>query len=151
MTSVPAQPLTADAKAGQELFIGQCARCHQVNGLLPTSKAPFTYSTMPIQNYGKVSQTALASRNAPNLTKFMTRDYFIGGLYPLYLDNKEYKGDGKAEVMPKGVPNVNMIRSWLRNPAEIKAMNPDNNQGMPNLGLTEQQIDQLTAYLLTLK
>jgi hypothetical protein len=44
-----------------------------------------------------------------------------------------------------------MIRSWLRNPAEIKAMNPDNNQGMPNLGLTEQQIDQLTAYLLTLK
>lgn len=151
MTSVPAQPLTADAKAGQELFIGQCARCHQVNGLLPTSKAPFTYSTMPIQNYGKVSQTALASRNAPNLTKFMTRDYFIGGLYPLYLDNKEYKGDGKAEVMPKGVPNVNMIRSWLRNPAEIKPMNPDNNQGMPNLGLTEQQIDQLTAYLLTLK
>jgi len=106
---------------------------------------------MPIQNYGKVSKTALASRNAPNLTKLMTRDYFIGGLYPLYLGNKEYKGDSQANVMPKGVPNTNMMKTWLRNPQEVKAMNPDNNQGMPNLALSEQQIDQLTAYLLTLK
>jgi mono/diheme cytochrome c family protein len=30
-------------------------------------------------------------------------------------------------------------------------MNSNNNQGMPNLALSEEQIEQLTAYLLTLK
>ena len=30
-------------------------------------------------------------------------------------------------------------------------MDPDNNQGMPNLGLSEDQIDQLVAFLITLK
>jgi cytochrome c oxidase subunit 2 len=151
MTTVPAQPVTADAKAGQQIFVGQCARCHQVNGLLPTSQEPYKYSEMPVQNYGKVSKTSLASRNAPNLTKLMTRDYFIGGVYPLYLSNREYKGDSNPSVMPQGVPNTNMIKTWLRNPGEVKPMYPENNQGMPNLGLSEQQIDQLTAYLLTLK
>ncbi|MFM7069747.1 MAG: cytochrome c oxidase subunit II [Actinomycetes bacterium] len=151
MTTPPAQPTTEDAKAGQEIFVAQCARCHQVNGLVPTSKAPFKYSSKPVQDYGKLVKTSLASGNAPNLTHFMMRDYFIGGLYPLYLGNEEYRGDNKAEAVPSGVPNTNQIKAWLRNPAELKPMNPDNNQGMPNLGLAEQQIDQLTAYLLTLK
>ena len=30
-------------------------------------------------------------------------------------------------------------------------MDPDNNQGMPNLDLSEEQIDQLVAFLITLK
>jgi cytochrome c1 len=30
-------------------------------------------------------------------------------------------------------------------------MYPEGNRGMPNLGLTEQQIDQLVAYLQTLE
>lgn len=151
MTTIPAQPESADAKAGQQIFVGQCARCHQINGLLPTSKEPYKYSEVPLQDYGKVSKTSLASRNAPNLTKLMTRDYFIGGVYPLYLSNRAYEGDSHPSVMPTGVPNTNMIKTWLRNPPEVKPMYPENNQGMPNLALSEQQIDQLTAYLLTLK
>ena len=47
--------------------------------------------------------------------------------------------------------NVNNLKRWLRNPEDIKPMNPDNDQGMPNLGLSEQQIDELVAYLVTLK
>jgi hypothetical protein len=39
----------------------------------------------------------------------------------------------------------------LRNPEDIKPMDPANGQGMPNLGLSEEQIDQLVAYLITLK
>jgi hypothetical protein len=33
----------------------------------------------------------------------------------------------------------------------MKPMAADDNRGMPNLGLTEEQIDQLVAYLTTLK
>jgi cytochrome c oxidase subunit II len=148
MTTPPAQPTTADEKAGQEIFVGQCARCHQINGLLPTSKAPYAYSNRPYNNYGKLVNSSLSSKNAPNLTNFMMRDYFIGGLFPLYLG----KQTPKVEPFADGaVPNTNKLKEWLRNPDEVKAMNSDNNQGMPNLGLSEQQIDQLTAYLLTLK
>jgi hypothetical protein len=52
------------------------------------------------------------------------------------------------------------LRAWLRNAPEVKPMyaNPallaDTNgkyRGMPNLGLSESDIDKLVAYLLTLK
>ncbi len=42
-------------------------------------------------------------------------------------------------------------KRWLRNPEDIKPMDPDNGQGMPNLGLSEDQIDKLVAFLVTLK
>jgi len=148
MLTPAAQPVTEDEIAGQEIYVGQCARCHQVNGIVPTSKAPFEYTSKPYSNYGKLVNSSLSSKNAPNLSKFMMRDYFIGGLFPLYLGKIEPK------VKPyegKAIPNTNKLKEWLRNPSEVKAMNADNNQGMPNLGLSEQQIDQLTAYLLTLK
>ena len=51
----------------------------------------------------------------------------------------------------EGTPDENNIKRWLRNPEKVKPMNPNNNQGMPNYNLSEEQIDQLTAFLLTLK
>lgn len=147
MTTPPAQPTSDIAKAGQELFVGQCARCHQINGLTPDSKAPFTYNNKPSDQYGADVKTSLASRNAPNLTHLMMRQTFAGNLLALY------EGDASKAVVaiPDGVPNINNIKRWLRNPEDIKPMNPDNNQGMPNLQLSEEQIDQLAAYLVTLK
>ncbi len=148
-TTPPAQPAADDtlAIAGQELFVTQCSFCHQVNGLTPDSKAPFEYSEEPDPNYGKTVDITIASGNAPNLTHFMTRDFFAGGLLPLH----QTDGDPVAEVMPSGTPDTNNIKAWLRDPEAVKPMNPNNNQGMPDYNLSEEQIEQLTAFLLTLK
>lgn len=147
MMTPPAQPAADDTRAlaGQELFISQCSFCHQVNGLTPDSKAPFEYAEEPDPDYGKTVDITMASGNAPNLTHFMMRDHFAGGLLPLY------EGDIKPEVVPSGTPDTNEIKRWLRDPEEVKPMDPNNNQGMPNYNLSEEQIEQLTAYLLTLK
>ena len=146
-TTPPAQPAADDelAIAGQELFVTQCSFCHQVNGLTPDSKAPFEYAEEPDPDYGKTVDITIASGNAPNLTHFLTRDYFAGGLLPLW------EGDIKPEVQPSGTPDENNIKAWLRDPEKVKPMNPNNNQGMPNYNLSEEQIEQLTAFLLTLK
>lgn len=147
MTRAPEQPESELAKAGQELFVGQCARCHEVNGLTPDSTAPFTYSDKPNPNYGKDVDAAISAKNAPNLTHLMMRQTFAGNLLDLY----EGEASDAVVAIPEGRPNTNNIKRWLRNPEAIKPMNPDNNQGMPNLQLSEEQIDQLTAYLITLK
>jgi cytochrome c oxidase subunit 2 len=56
--------------------------------------------------------------------------------------------------------NQTDLRAWLRNAPEMKPMYADpakltetggKYRGMPNLGLTEDDIDKLVAYLLTLK
>jgi cytochrome c oxidase subunit 2 len=66
----------------------------------------------------------------PNLTHLQARTRFAGAVFEL---------------------NDRNLRRWLRNPPAMKPMNPQNNQGMPNLGLTEDEITQLIAYLETLK
>ncbi len=43
------------------------------------------------------------------------------------------------------------LEAWLRNPPGEKPMAPDEARGMPNLNLTEAQIDALVAYLETLE
>jgi hypothetical protein len=97
----------------------------------------------------------MASGNAPNLTHLMMRDYFAGGLLPLY--ESMPNGDGRledtseVEAIPTRTPDENNIKRWLRDPLEVKPMDPNNNQGMPDYNLSEDQIEQLTAYLLTLK
>ena len=48
-----------------------------------------------------------------------------------------------------GTLNVNGLEAWLRDPASVKAMAPDEGRGMPNLGLSETEIDDLVAFLAT--
>jgi cytochrome c oxidase subunit 2 len=62
----------------------------------------------------------------PNLTHVAQRDTFAGALYENTTEN---------------------LRAWLRNPSELKAMEPDLNRGMPNLGLSEDEITALVAFL----
>jgi cytochrome c oxidase subunit 2 len=71
-----------------------------------------------------------AGKVGPNLTHLQTRSHFAGAIFPL---------DEKS------------LRRWLRDPPGMKPMNPDNGQGMPNLGLSETDITKLIAYLETLK
>ena len=43
------------------------------------------------------------------------------------------------------------LAEWLRNPTELKAMQPGAGYGMPDLNLSEDEIEALVAYLLTLE
>jgi len=49
-----------------------------------------------------------------------------------------------------GELNRNQLEAWLRNPPGEKYMAPDQERGMPNLGLSEAEIDSLVAYLTSL-
>ena len=47
--------------------------------------------------------------------------------------------------------NVAALEAWLRNPPARSRCTPTGSRGMPNLNLTEEQIDALVAYLETLE
>jgi len=84
-----------------------------------------------------ISGTSATAQLAPNLTHFASRTAFAGAT----LDNTE-----------------DHLRQWLRNPSSLVPMRPELNDlaagrvlGMPDLGLTEQQITDLIAFLETLE
>ena len=147
------------AKQGEEVFLNQCVRCHQVNGL---KKADGTAAiSQPEQN--------VYSGAAPNLTKFMSRNTFAGAMFDLVTKkcradvwgaSKEEFGAKYLEGVTEDCLNQNDLRAWLRNAPAMKPMYADPDKlelsdgkyrGMPALGLTEDDLDKLVAYLLTLK
>jgi len=147
------------AKDGEALFIQQCSRCHQVNGLADAEgnlivSAPEQY---------------VVSGAAPNLTNLMTRNTFAGASWDLLTQQcrddvwnassdefgAKYLSGVSAECL-----NQKDLREWLRNSPEKKPMYVDPTKlqetdgkyrGMPALGLTEDQIDAIVAYLLERK
>ncbi len=66
----------------------------------------------------------------PDLTHIGSRSTFAGASFELTTEN---------------------LKAWLRNPSDLKPMEPDSNRGMPNLGLNEDEIDTLVAFLQDLK
>ncbi|MEX0592174.1 MAG: cytochrome c oxidase subunit II [Nitriliruptoraceae bacterium] len=67
----------------------------------------------------------------PDLTHLFSRTEFAGAIHDLTEEN---------------------LREWLRDPEAMKAMSYEvNGIGMPNLNLTNDEIDALVAYLLTLR
>jgi len=72
----------------------------------------------------------VAGQVGPDLTHFAARKRFAGATFDV---------------------NERNLRKWLRDPPAMKPMDPENGQGMPNLGLTEDEITKLIAYLETLK
>lgn len=69
-------------------------------------------------------------RVGPDLTHLQSREVFAGAVFDL---------------------NDRNLRRWLRDPPGMKPMDPDNIAGMPNLGLSEEDITKLIAYLETLE
>jgi len=147
------------AAEGEGVFIQQCSRCHQVNGLLNADGTPII--SAPDQY--------LVSGAAPNLTNLMTRNTFAGASWDLLTPecrDEVWKSDSAtfgAKYL-KGVTtdclNQKDLREWLRNAPLKKPMyaNPENlaatggkYRGMPALGLTEDQINSIVAYLLERK
>ena len=152
-------PTEGLAKDGEAVFIAQCSRCHQVNGLENANGDPII--SAPEEN--------VLAGAAPNLTKFMSRNTFAGATWDLLnktcRDNvwnatpEEFGAKYLAGVSAECL-NVADLRDWLRNAPAKKPMYADPTKladtggltrGMPNLNLTEDDIDKLMAYLLTLK
>ena len=146
------------AADGEATFIAQCSRCHLVNDL---SDGGEPVVPNPAAN--------LVSASAPNLSKLMTRTAFAGWTFDLLSEEcrdrlwnaapEEFGAMYLAGVTPECFDEAG-LRAWLRNPPAMKPMFVDPNnlestgglyRGMPNLGLTEAQIDELIAYLLERK
>lgn len=151
LTGHAAEPTDPVAAEGKKVWQSLCAQCHVINGV----------------NDVKMKETPppLVSGVAPNLTHLMTRGTFAGSIFNLYdPQNADGTAGNPGDVAASGDPGaaftggtvdtsrVNRVtlEAWLRNAPSLKPMYPQGGRGMPNLNLTEQQIDQLVAYLETL-
>ena len=147
------------ALAGESVYINNCARCHQVDGL--TDADGELVISRPDLN--------VWSGAAPNLTNFSTRNTFAGATWDTLTDScradvwesdPETFGEKYLEGVTPDCLNSVDLREWLRNAPAKKPMytdpellGPTDNlpRGMPNLALSEDQIDSLIAYLLERK
>lgn len=147
------------AQQGEQLFVSQCARCHQVNGLEDSSGSPVIAHP----------EDQVYAGAAPNLTHLMSRNTFAGATWDLLTPScrasvweappEEFGQRYLAGVTPDCFSSVD-LREWLRNAPEKKPMFADPGEldetgglprGMPYLGLSEDQIDALIAYLVGLR
>jgi cytochrome c oxidase subunit 2 len=147
------------AAPGEALFITNCTQCHQVNGIVDSNGDPVI---------ARPDKYVYAGA-APNLTNLMTRTTFAGAAFDLMTQSckdrlwstpsAQFTATYLEGVVPSCLDKV-QLREWLRNAPAKKPMYADPTQlnqtdgkyrGMPNLGLTEDQIDKLVAYLIERK
>jgi cytochrome c oxidase subunit 2 len=119
-SQVVAEP-TGAAEQGMAIFRTQCTRCHLARGI---NEDIYTGTAQQVSNA------------APDLTHFASRTTYAGGIFTLY------NPDGSVERA--------QLEAWLRNPPKEKDAYPQGNRGMPNLALSEEQINYLVEFLLTL-
>jgi cytochrome c oxidase subunit 2 len=128
------------AAAGMEAFRTTCSGCHLVEG---------EGGNEEFREDNEIEGAALVAGAAPNLTHFASRGTFAGAIFDLWED---LDGDGEVEPAEIGeVLNVADLEAWLRDPPGEKPMAAGQSRGMPDLDLTEAQIDALVAYLETLE
>ena len=150
---------------GYRVFTGQlCASCHLIEGVNDEN-----FSDEGLQEWerpimggkGTITDPELqASRHAPNLTHLFSRSTFAGAKFNLRKSTEYCDGLGIDWAQdPDDFDRCfdrSALEDWLRDPPAHKAMQPEavegrsTVRGMPDLGLSEEQIDQLTAYLATL-
>jgi cytochrome c oxidase subunit 2 len=156
-----AEATTDAAKAGEAQFKSLCASCHQVNGLKNADGEQIVAQP----------QTQVYNGAAPNLTHLMSRGTFVSSNFDLLTATCRAERDKLSKDDPvafsaaylKGTTpdclNQPQLEAWLRDPPAIFPMYVDPTKlaatdgkyrGMPNLNLTETQIDQLIGYLKTL-
>ena len=137
------------AQAGETIFKSQCARCHQVNGLTDAEGKP---ARLAGQHPARVRRRAephpphephhvRRRRLRPEAARAATGD--LQRAVPTGTPVRVPQRGRAGEVAPQPT----------RRPPDVRRCRTPNGQyrGMPNLGLTEDQIDQLVAYLATLK
>ena len=151
-------PTETDAQAGWSAFAGQCTTCHRIRGMTdPASGDDPSSADEPFEYDESVDQVSGA---APDLTHFMSRTTFAGAKFDLRKPTEECVALGEDWASTdEGVErclNRTVLEAWLSNPPGEKAMAAGdaattNSRGMPNLNLSEDQIDDLVAFLITLK
>lgn len=156
---------TSLAAEGYRVFTGQlCASCHLIEGVNDEnfSDEDLADFERPIMGgKGTIEDPDLqVSRHAPNLTHLFSRSTFAGAKFDLRKQDDYCDGLGVDWAQdPEDFErcfNEAALEEWLRDPPAHKAMQPEPVEGrspirgMPDLGLTEEQIDQLIAYLTTL-
>ena len=143
---------------GRATFVANCSSCHMVDDGEDT-------------NDGSAMQVSGA---APNLTHFATRSAFAGSIYEVYLGDPDGDGQDNTDANDNelnvddylGLPdeasreaetsadyrtNSAQLKRWIQNAPGQKDMAPDEDRGMPAFpGLSDQQLDELVAYLATL-
>ncbi len=147
------------AAQGEQVYIQQCSRCHQVNGLKNSDGSLIV----------SAPEQFMVAGAAPNLTNLMTRNTFAGASWDLLRSgcrndvwgaNAEEFGAKYLQGVTEDCLNQKDLREWLRNAPAKKPMYSDPTKlqttdgkyrGMPALGLTEDQINVLIAYLLERK
>ena len=152
-------PTEALAKTGETTFNAQCARCHQVDGL-KDDKGQLVISQPELYVYAGA---------APNLTNLMTRNTFAGATWDLLTPECRDKvwnaspadfGALYLQGVTRDCLNESELREWIRDAPKKKPMytEPDKLEetggkarGMPALGLTDDQITEIIAYLLERK
>lgn len=113
------EPTATAVERGMVIFRNVCTKCHLANGV----------------NDDIFTEADQVSRAAPKLTHFASRTTYAGGIFNLY------NADGTVDR--------NQLEAWLRNPPAEKDAYPDGKRGMPNLGLSEDQINDLVEFLLS--
>ena len=157
----PYQAPAADtlAATGEQTFISQCSRCHQVDGLVGADGNPVVAAP---------DQWVYAGA-APNLTNLMTRNTFAGASWDLLsaecrddvwnASPEEFGAAYLRGITPECLNEID-LKEWLRDAPAKKPMYADPEKleptdgkyrGMPNLELSEDQINELVAYLLERK
>ena len=147
------------AKQGESVFLNQCVRCHQVNGLTRADGTPAIAAP----------DESVWSGAAPNLTHLMSRNTFAGAMFDLvskqcrdevWQATSDLFGARYLAGVNEECLNQKDLRAWLRNAPAMKPMYANPTQleatggkyrGMPYLALSEDDINKLVAYLLTLK
>lgn len=84
------------------------------------------YTCHAVAGFEAATGTAAEVRIGPDLTHFASRNTFAGGVFD--------------------VDDPEQLAAWLRNPQEVKP-----GSQMPNLGLSPEQVEALSAYLYTLE
>jgi cytochrome c oxidase subunit 2 len=161
-----AKPTDEAGLKGEDTFRTQCSRCHQVNGLFDEKADGTQDDSKPTIAYPDLYVVA---GNAPNLTHLMSRTTFAGATWDLLTDACRSNllnapPDKFGALYLQGVTpecfNEAELREWIRNaPAkkpmysseENKAESGGKYRGMPNLNLTDDQIDEIIAYLIERK
>lgn len=116
-------------QTGISTFRSKCSSCHLMEGVNDDEWS------------AEVVAEQLVAGAAPDLTHFASRTTFAGGILNVW--------DPET-----GDFNTNHLAQWLRNPESLKAnfakpaTDGDNRmRGMPNLGLTTEEVDGLVALL----
>jgi cytochrome c oxidase subunit 2 len=118
----------SQAALGEAIFKQQCVSCHGIVGVTPSYH---------MQDSSKVCDTVKACLLGPDLTHFGSRNLIAGGV--LQWDQQSCQPDN-----PDLLTKCN-IAVWLH---DTQAVKPGNDMVV---NLTQDQITQLVAYLITLK